>query len=324
MGGKHLTQQERFYIEKRLADNISKYQIARELAVHPSTISREIARNTAPDFKKLYSCRRAETLARHRRSAASTGRAFSQFTEEVKRFIYDRLLVHTSPDVISGELWLKQGIMVSENTIYRYLRHDRFSGGSLFRLLPRQGKPYTRRQSAAERVKISGRVGIEQRPPEADLKEVPGHFEIDTMFGLNQKSFLLTAADKANKIVIIRKLPDKRAETVVAAFRDIMASTFCEFKTITSDNGPEFAQHAQIAALTGADFYFARPYHSWERGLNEHTNGLIRRFYPKGTDFNQVSDEDIARLEHVLNTRGRASLGYRSPNDVFLEYLRTA
>jgi hypothetical protein len=84
---------------------------------------------------------------------------------------------------------------------------------------------------------------------------------------------------------------------------------FCEFKTITSDNGSEFAQHVAIAALTGASFYFARPYHSWERGLNEHTNGLIRRFYPKGTDFNQVSDEDIAILEHILNTRGRASLG---------------
>jgi IS30 family transposase len=144
------------------------------------------------------------------------------------------------------------------------------------------------------------------------------------VFGKNQESFLLTAVDKASKITIIRKLPDKRAETVVAAFREIIGSTLYEFKTLTSDNGGEFARHEQIASLTGADFYFARPYHSWERGLNEHTNGLIRRFYPKGTDFNQVSDKEIAKLEHTLNTRGRKSLGYKSPNDVFLEHLMAA
>ena len=120
-----------------------------------------------------------------------------------------------------------------------------------------------------------------------------------------------------SKSVIIRKLDNKQADTVVEAFKDIDRSTFYDFKTLTSDNGSEFAAHEDISEVTGADFFFARPYHSWERGLNEHTNGLIRRFYPKGTDFNEVSDEEIAKLEHILNTRGRASLGYRSPNDVF-------
>ncbi|XYX39424.1 transposase [Candidatus Erwinia dacicola] len=129
------------------------------------------------------------------------------------------------------------------------------------------------------------------RPAEAELKQKPDHFEIDTIFGKNQKSFLLTLVDKALKTVIIRKLPNKRAETVVAAFRNIEANTFCEF--------------------------IARPYHSWEHGLNEHTNGLIRRFYPKATDFSQVSHRKIAELEHTLNTRGRKSLGYRSPMRYF-------
>ncbi|OFC58741.1 transposase [Candidatus Erwinia dacicola] len=102
------------------------------------------------------------------------------------------------------------------------------------------------------------------------------------------------------------------------------ANTFCEFKTLTADNGPEFALHEQITEITGAQVYFARPYHSWERGLNEHTNGLIRRFYPKGTDFSQVSHRKMAELEHILNTRGRKSLGYRSPNEVFLTHLLAA
>ena len=140
----------------------------------------------------------------------------------------------------------------------------------------------------------------------------------------SRSSTLLTLVDKATKSAIIRKLPDKRAETVAAAFQNIVNNTLYEFKTITSDNGTEFALHDEIAKVTGAAFYFARPYHSWERGLNEHTNGLIRRFYPKGTDFNQVNDEDIAQIEHILNTRGRASLGYKSPNDVFLEHLLVA
>ena len=177
---------------------------------------------------------------------------------------------------------------------------------------------------SGERVNIKNRVGIEKRPAIVDEKTELGHFEIDTIFGAEQKSFLLTLVDKMSKSVIIRKLDNKQAETVVEAFKDIDSSTFYDFKTLTSDNGSEFAAHENISEVTGADFFFARPYHSWERGLNEHTNGLIRRFYPKGTDFNEVSDEDIAKLEHILNTRGRASLGYRSPNDVFLEHLMAA
>ena len=323
MGGKHLTQESRFYIEKRLAEEISLSQIAKELGVHRSTISREVKRNTAADFKGLYCYGVAQKEAETRRSKASSGKKFGMLTDEVIAYIHQRLQLHTSPDVISGEMRLKQNISVSKNTIYRYIKQDRRNGGVLYRLLPHHGKPY-RPSNKDVKVKIIGRIGIEQRPPIADQKQEPGHFEADTIFGLQQKSFLLTLADKATKSCIIRKLPDKRAETVLAAFQDIVNSTLYHFKTITSDNGTEFSLHDEIAKITGADFYFARPYHSWERGLNEHTNGLIRRFYPKGTDFNQVSDDDIAHLEHTLNTRGRPSLSYKSPNDVFLEHLLVA
>nr|WP_230389810.1 IS30 family transposase [Piscirickettsia salmonis] len=107
-------------------------------------------------------------------------------------------------------------------------------------------------------------------------------------------------------------------------FMNVVDSTFFDFKTITSDNGTEFAGHEAISKITEADFYFARPYRSCDRGLNEHTNGLIRRFLPKGTDFNEISDKEIAKIEHTLNTRRRASLNYRSPNHIFLEYLMAA
>jgi IS30 family transposase len=317
---KQLSEKDRFYIEKRRENRASCYLIAKELGRSPSTIRREIERNTDPEFKGLYSSRRAHTLASERRTVSSASKAFRWIAPEVMDVIHGRLKLHTSPEIISGELSVRQGIQVSKNTIYRYLDNDRRSGGTLYRLLPHRGKPY-RPRGKGRAINIQNRVGIEHRPPIADKKQEPGHFEVDTIFGKDQKSFLLTLTDKATKSEIIRKLPNKEAETVFAAFREIMSSTLYTFKTLTSDNGTEFAWHEKIAEITGAQFFFARPYHSWERGLNEHTNGQIRRFYPKGTDFNQVSDEEIAALEHTLNTRGRKSLAFKSPNEVMLAHL---
>lgn len=324
MQGKHLTQKERFYIEKRRGEGVNQATIARELDLPRSTISRELRRNTDPAFNGVYSCRRAHSLARERRHKPLPDNAFHQLEPHIQDFIRQELSTHISPEVISGRLQLEFGVSVSKNTLYRYIQQERQAGGDLYQQLPHRGKRYSYNAENLKRGPIPNRVGIEHRPAEADLKQEPGHFEIDTIFGKDQKSFLLTLVDKALKTVIIRKLPNKRAETVVAAFRDIEANTFCEFKTLTADNGPEFALHEQITEITGAQVYFARPYHSWERGLNEHTNGLIRRFYPKGTDFSQVSHRKIAELEHLLNTRGRKSLGYRSPNEVFLTHLLAA
>ncbi|MGQ6551069.1 IS30 family transposase [Serratia sp. JSRIV001] len=324
MQGKHLTQKERFYIEKRRDDGVNQATIARELQLPRSTISRELRRNTDAAFNGVYSCRRAEKLARGRRQKARPDNVVNQFEPHIQEFIRHALSTHTSPEVISGRLFLELGLSVSKNSLYRYIQQERQAGGDLYQQLPHRGKRYNYQTDQANRGPIPNRVGIEHRPAEADLKQQPGHFEIDTIFGKDQKSFLLTVVDKAVKLVIIRKLPNKRAETVVAAFRDIVANTFCEFKTLTADNGPEFSQHEEITKITGATVYFARPYHSWERGLNEHTSGLIRRFYPKGTDFNQVTHRKVAALEHLLNTRGRKCLGYRSPNEVFLTHLQAA
>ena len=324
MQGKHLTQKERFYIEKRRAEGANPATIARELDLPRSTVSRELRRNTDPTFNGIYSCRRADTLTRERRHKPLPDNAFHQLEPHIQEFIRQALSTHTSPEVISGRLHLEFGISVSKNTLYRYIQQERQAGGELYQQLPHRGKRYSYNAENLKRGPIPNRTGIEHRPVEADLKQEPGHFEIDTIFGKDQKSFLLTVVDKALKNVIIRKIPNKCAETVVAAFRDIEASTFCEFKTLTADNGPEFTLHEQITQITGAPVYFARPYHSWERGLNGHTNGLIRRFYPKGTDFSQVSHRKIAELEHTLNTRGRNSLSYRSPNEVFLTHLLAA
>ena len=132
---------------------------------------------------------------------------------------------------------------------------------------------------------------------------------------------MLTIVDKANKMTSVRKMPNKLADTVVKTFRKVVKSTFYEFKTITVDYGTELAGHEDIAKIIGADVYFVRPYRSSDRGLNKHTNELIRRFLPKGADFKKVTEKQISKIEHMLNSRGRASLGYYSPNDVFLKEL---
>jgi IS30 family transposase len=260
----------------------------------------------------------------HKRSEAKKGLAFQQISGPVKTFVQERLSTHTSPDVISGELALKRDVKVSESTIYRYIKSDKLKGGNLYELLPHRGKPYKPKGSKGRGSTIKNRVGIEHRPEVADQKTEFGHFEIDTIVGKGHRSYLLTIVDKANKMTCIRKMPNKLADTVVKTFLDVVNNTFFDFKTITADNGTEFAGHEEIARITGSDVYFARPYRSSDRGLNEHTNGLIRRFLPKGTDFNEVSEEEIAKIEFTLNSRGRASLDYYSPNDVFLNELMAA
>jgi len=319
MGAKHLTTEERFYIEKRRTDNASIRSIAKELGRAPASISRELRRNTPPDFMGLYSHRAATNLSKARRAKASGNKAFRYVDAFIDSFIRERLSTHTSPDVISGELCLKHQRFIGENTIYRYIHHLELNGESLRALLPHRGKVYKR--SGVNRSTIKNRVDISERPLIAEEKTEIGHVEIDTVVGKDHKSNLLTIVDKTSKVVTIRKIKNKSASAVIEGFEDVLNSTFYDFKTITADNGTEFAGHERIAEMMGADFYFAKPYSSWERGLNEHTNGLIRRFLPKGTDFNLVSDEEIAKIEHILNTRGRASLGYYSPYDIFMQHL---
>ena len=318
----HLTSEDRFYIEKRRAENISMRAIARELERSPSSISRELSRNTPSDFDGLYSSRVANNLAKERKATASHSKAFKSIDFFVDGYLRQSLANHTSPNVVSGELALKYQTNVSENTLYRYIQHREDLGEPLRKDLPRRGKRYKRLGTV--RSTIKNRVDISQRPDIADEKTEIGHVEIDTIVGKNHKSQLLTIVDKASKVVTIRRIKSKSAEAVIEGFKDVHQSTFYDFKTITADNGTEFAGHQEVAKITNADFYFAKPYSSWERGLNEHTNGLIRRFLPKVTDFNEVSDQELSRIEHILNTRGRECLGFYSPYDIFMQHLNTA
>ncbi|MBR7227025.1 IS30-like element IS1655 family transposase, partial [Neisseria meningitidis] len=210
-------------------------------------------------------------------------------------------------------------ITLHHSTIYRYLRQDKSNGSTLWQHLRICSKPYRKRYGSTwTRGKVPNRVGIENRPAIVDQKSRIGDWEADTIVGKGQKSALLTLVERVTRYTIICKLDSLKAEdTARAAVRALKAHKD-RVHTITMDNGKEFYQHTKITKALKAETYFCRPYHSWEKGLNENTNGLIRQYFPKQTDFRNISDREIRRVQDELNHRPRKTLGYETPSVLFL------
>ena len=202
---------------------------------------------------------------------------------------------------------------------YTQLTQDKSNGGTLWQHLRICSKPYRKRYGSTwTRGKVPNRVGIENRPAVVDQKARIGDWEADTIVGKGQKSALLTLVERVTRYTIICKLKNLKAEdTVRAAVRALKAHK-ARVLTITMDNGKEFYQHTKIAKALAAKTYFCRPYHSWEKGLNENTNGLIRQYFPKQTDFRNIGDREIRRVQDELNHRPRKTLGYETPSVLFL------
>lgn len=323
MSYKQLTKEERYYIEQRKASEplVAVRKLAREMKRSHTTISRELARNFDPDFG-FYSGIRAETLVKERKQKACFAtKKMLKIADNIRNFLFRSLQERTSPEQICGRLRIEFGVKISHTTLYRYINEDRNNGGKLYLNLRHGKKKYRKNLNKHKACSIVNQKRIEERPAIANAKQEPGHWEIDTIFGLEQKSYLLTLTDKATKFEVVRKIPNKESATVLATMQNILASTLLPFKTITSDNGTEFAQHENIEKLANAEFYFANPYSSWERGLNEHQNGLIRDFYPKKTDFREIGNEDIAKVERNLNNRPRKSLGFLTPAEAMFNYV---
>ncbi len=317
---KHLTQEQRYYICIQIANFIPKNKIAKHLGVNKSTISREIKgnqRNTG-DYDSSY----AQKKALLRRSRASASKSFKQITKRIKSYITEKLELGWSPEQISGRMRVDLRKSVCCGTIYSYIKHDRRNGVKLFKLLAHKGRKY--KYGSGNKVHIVGRVDISLRPKIVEKKIRIGDFEIDTIVSAKNtgKSCLLTMVDRRSKITFIRKTSDKSANQIQQALEDIYLQTAMPIQTLTSDNGTEFANHQSISENIACDFYFARPYRSCDRGLNEHTNGLIRRYLPKGTNFDIISIEAIRQIENSLNSRPRKSLNYRTPNEVIAKYLQ--
>ena len=312
----HLTHEERCHISAYLKSGKSNREIAKLLRCSHTTINQELHRNSG---KRSYRAKYAQDLATDRQNRASS-RTY-KLTPDLIAMIKNCLTTHQwSPVQISGRLLKTLGIRISHESIYKLIWKDKKQGGTLYQHLRHRAKKYNKRGNKnAGRGLIPGRIDIAERPLIVKKKSRIGDFEFDTIVGANHKGAIVSAVDRATKFTRLILIPQATAEQVTQALTQSLIP-FKEKKmlhTFTSDNGKEFADHSTITKILGGNFYFARPYHSWERGLNEHTNGLVRQYFPKGTDFTILTAEQVLEVEYKLNNRPRKCLNFLTPIEAF-------
>jgi IS30 family transposase len=314
---KQLTYEERCQIYALNKSGMSQNKIAKQLNVSQSTISREFTRNTG---LRGYRIQQAQRLAQQRRAEASKA---IKMTAKLIELISLKLDDKWSPEQISGWLELNKAINISYETIYQHIWRDKQRGGVLFKSLRRKGKKYQSRSKdkQAGRGFIKNRVSIDERPQIVDDKSRVGDWEIDLVIGKGHSGALVTIVERKTSFTVSTRVNDKSAETVTAATIGLLKPYQKAVVTITADNGKEFAYHEQVTAGLGCDVYFADPYCSWQRGLNENTNGLLRQYWPKSTDFKKIEQSEVKAVVVKLNDRPRKKLNYKTPAQLMAEHM---
>lgn len=312
----HFTPSERLRLyELRITENRSIGAIARIMQRAKSSISRELKRNTDA-ANQVYLPDTAQVQAQQRRQAAKI--RFSGVSTATIDAIKARLQQYHSPEQIAGRLAQEGLSSVSYETIYQMMYADHEGLGPYKQYLRQKRKQRRRKGGKPKRGGIPGRVGIEHRPAVADTKTEIGHWESDTVIGCNHIGVIVTHVDKASKYLLAGLAQNKTVQQVNQVTMALFEGVKAGFRqTMTFDNGREFCGHQELAENLGLSTFFANPYHSWERGLNEHTNGLIRQFFPKGTNFKMVKPEALQKVVELINHRPRKSLDYRTPFEVF-------
>jgi transposase, IS30 family len=312
---KHLTQDERYQIAILLKAGKRQYEIAALMNRHPSSISRELKRNRG---QRGYRPKQAQALSEARMRASDNGRRVS---DAVWSVVDDKLNETWSPEQISGHLKTNGQAGVSHECIYQRIYADKRAGGTLHRALRCQKARRKRHTGRERRGTIPNQVSIDLRPEIANRRERFGDWEADLVIGAAHQQALVTLNERISRYSLIAHIPAKTAQNVTNAMVSLLTPFMDAVHTLTTDNGKEFAQHERIAEKLGADFFFAHPYASWERGANENMNGLIREFFPKKMNFASITEKDVALAMHRLNHRPRKCLGFRTPHEVFMEQL---
>ena len=310
MNYQQLTEGQRYQIALLYENNFSFAEIGRRIGVNKSTISREVRRNRTADG---YFPDKAQNMCYARRTAA----AKKVMNPETVCFVEFALEWKWSPEQISG-IGQIISMPVSHEWIYQHVYADKARGGELYKHL-RQEKRRYRKGYGKKRSPIPDAVSIELRPAVVDERSRLGDWEADLVLGKQGTGAIVTLAERKSRIYLTRKVFSKCAVEVSNAIISLLSEYKDVCHTITFDNGGEFSEHKAIAKALEADMYFAHPYASYERGLNENTNGLLRQFIPKGTDLRTVSEEDLQRYQGALNSRPRKCLGFRQPSVVFAE-----
>ncbi len=315
-----VTEEERRLIHEWRQAGKSVREMARLLQRTASTICREVPRNTGG---KGYRPEQAQELAEERARRPGPRR----FTEEVRLDAEEKLGKGWTPEIICGRAKLEGRPHVCKETICKHVHADAKAGGELWKNLPRAKRKRKRRcprQEGRGRGVIPGRRGIGTRPPEVELRSTVGHWEGDLVVGAHATGYLVTLVERVTRYTPAGWSATKEAGEVGSVVTGLLAAIGVACTGITFDNGKEFARHAGIAAALKADVFFARPCHSWERGTNENTNGLIRRWYPKSESFAAIGEADPRRIDTFLNDRPRKCLGWKTPREVMGAFLAAA
>lgn len=305
----HITYEQRYTISCMLKQGKSKTEIGKTIGKHRSVVGREIARN-----KDGRSGEYRYDLAQHkyqkRRADTPKNVRFTAPKSEIESLLKQ----YYSPEQVSGFMKKEGKDCVSPERIYQHVWDDKKKGGDLSLHLRRQGRRYRKRGNVKDnRGIIKDRVGIDKRPSVVDRKERFGDLEVDLIIGKDHKEAIVTANDRASGMFKMKHITTKEAKVVADAICEILEDWKPFIHTITSDNGKEFAEHLKIAETLNIDYYFARPYHSWERGANENLNGLVRQYFPKKYDFSTITEEKMKEVEMKINARPRKRYNFENP-----------
>lgn len=327
MSYSHLTERERYVISHLKSAKFSDREIGRRLNRSHTTIARELKRAKARYSHTIYWYYWAHPLSIERTSKARHYRR--QKNLRLMRYVEARLNKRWSPDEISQRLRVDypgdESMRISHETIYRWIYLDASVGGELYRNLRRGRKRRRRQKRYGSGRRFAGRKGITQRPAVVDTRERYGDWEGDTVEGKRSSGYIATLVERKSRYLVATKLENKKAATLTKEstqrFRVVPKRMR---KTLTVDNGSEFAQFKEYEEKTGLDIYFAKPYAAWQRGANENTNGLLRQYFPKGSNFRRVTEEDVQEAVKSLNNRPRKCLNYRTPQEIFWKAARGA
>jgi len=309
-------------LEERYAINVMRKQrysiraMARELGRAPSTISRELRRNLRPTGRYVPDIAHSYATARRRRSRRNARIGPETWT------VVDRYLrLDWSPEQVSGFLRDEGILRISHEAIYVHVWADKRAGGDLWTHMRQATKRRRKRYGAYDsRGRLAGKRHISERPAQVEERIEVGHWEIDTVMGNEHgRNSVLTMVERATGYLVMGKLERHCAADASSRCIELIERQGGRVATITADNGTEFHSYKQIEEATGVEFYFATPHHSWERGTNENTNGLVRQYLPKRTSFAHITQADCDAIAAKLNSRPRKRLGYRTPEECYAQ-----
>lgn len=314
---KHLTLEQRYALKAYLECGKSKSETAKLMGVDRSTIYRELSRNSRK--QGVYNPNFANELAEEKKERYFRQRKF----DEEKQKLIDNWIKQEqwSPEQIKGYCDCNNIEMVSHERIYQYIRKDKLNGGDIYKHLRHKLKHRKRSVSGKYEI-IKNKVSIEHRPDIINNKDRFGDWEIDLIVGNNHNGAMVTIVERKTAMIMIRKLENgKNADNLADTVIDMLLPYKDSVKSITSDNGLEFARHEKISQKLNADFYFAHPYSSWERGLSEYSNKLIRQYIPKKANFNNFDENYIKQVQYKINRRPRKNLGFMTPKMNFFKFV---